>query len=367
MVFGFLKRWKLKKAMKRALKSVRRAPHPRNTAELIRCYMELGMLEEAEKVGRQAVQLYPLSSTIQEVMRRLKHLKYDEEIRRLRERIKANPNPTSYAMLAELYRDLGETEKTLELCREAMEKFPTHEGVYLIVGSIRYERYLKNRHPKDGVGAVENFEKALKLNNSNYKVLKKLGQLYLELGMPKKAMEKLRAAQIHMPNEPELMELIKRAREMPPETDDDVEEHFKALYERYRQQAESEVVLRFSLEELNAIFARLPHLEGAYLLMAITKDGRRLASRQFAPGIDENVAIKCMKSIFDVADDACFRMDIGPFVRGIFSGKHVRIHMFRFDDMLIGLFAYAKAHKRTMEQYLDSLIEEELYAYREAS
>lgn len=365
-MFGWIKRWKLKRALRRALKQVRKQPTPHNTAELIRCYMELEMFDEAEKVGRQAVQLYPLSSTIQEVMRRLKRLKYDDQIRHLRERIRVNPNPTSYAMLAELYRDLGETEKTLELCREAMQKFPTHEGVYLIVGTIRYERYLKNRHPKDGVAAVENLEKALKLNNSNYKVLRRLGKLYLELGMPKRAMEKLRAALSYTPDDSELMELVKKAREMPPETDDDVEEYFKAFYERYRRQAESEVLLRFTLEELNTIFSHLPDLEGAYLIIAITKDGRLLASRQFAPGIEEKTAIACMKNIFDAADDACLRMDIGPFVRGIFSGKHVRLHMFRFDDMLVGLFAYAKTHKRTVEQYLDRLIEEEFYAYRES-
>jgi len=365
-VFGFLRRWKLKRALKRALKEVRSAPNPRNTAHLMQCYMDLGMFEEAENVGRQARKLYPLSATVKETMRRLKRIKYDQQIRQLRERIRRNPNPTSYAMLAELYRDIGETEKTLELCREAMHNFPTHEGVYLIVGAIRYERYLKNRHPKDGVAAVENFEKALKLNNSNYKVLRCLGQLYLELGMPRKAMEKLRSALSYMPNEPQLMEMVKQAREMPPESDDDVEEHFKALYERYKQQAESQVVLRFGLDELNAIFARLPDLEGAYLLVAMTKDGRRLASRQFAQGIDENVALRCMKAIFDVTNDACLRMDIGPFVRGIFTGKTVRIHMFRFDDMLVGLFVYAKVHKRTAEQFLNDLIEEEFYAYRES-
>ncbi|MCX7704374.1 MAG: hypothetical protein N2234_09840 [Planctomycetota bacterium] len=359
---GFWARWRAKRALKRAARNVKKNPNPTNAAALIDAYLNLGMLEEAYTVGKQAMELYPLSATVNSALRRMFRAKYDEQVRSLRDKIRVQPSPTAYAMLAEIYNEMGETEKTIELCREALEKFPDYEGSYLILGRIRYNRLLEEGCPHDGVEAVENFEKAVKLNNSNYKTLLRLGALYLELMMPRRAVDKLKMAQMRRPDDQEIAALLKTAQEMAPERDDDIEQHFKELCERKRAARESEILLRFSIEELNNIFSHLGELPSGYIIVAITPDGRRLASHTFRHIIDEQRVILCVKSIFESADDACKKMDIGGLRRAVFVGATIQLHMFRFDDMVVALLADAKAGTKAVSEYIDALIDKELYA-----
>ena len=363
-MFGFLKRWGLKRALRKALKRVKMEPSPANTAELISCYVDLGMLDEAEDVGKQAKELYPLSVKVNDSVRKLHLLKYDGEIRRLRSRLKEQASPTSYAMLAELYNEIGETEKALEICREAVDKFPNYEGIYLVVGKIRYNRFLQEGLPRDGVEAVENFEKAVKLNNANYKTMVRLGRLYLDLGLADRAAARLNSALIHAPGDEEATELLRRASEMPPPEEEDLEECFKRLCEARRAEEDSEIILRFGLDELNEMIAHLEPAPGVHMVVAITKDGRRLASKAFDGTLQEEAALTCARQIYSAANDSCERMDIGRFVRGIFAGKKLQVHMIRFDDMIVALFADGRAHRRIIEQYLDRFIDDELYALR---
>lgn len=359
---GLFARWRAKRALKRAIRRIKRNPCPLNTVILIKAYMNLGMLDEACSVGKQALELYPMSPSVIDTVRKMLRARYEDQTRQLRAKLRTSPSPTAYAMLAEIYNEMGETEKTLELCREAMEKFPDYEGAYLIEGKIRYNRFLEEDLPKDGAYAVERFEKAVKLNSNNHKALLRLGELYLDLDMPRRAIDKLRMAQARRPDDERIKELLARAMDMPPERDDDVEEHFKVLCERRRAEREAEILLRFSIEELSNIFARLDELPGAYLAVAITLDGRRLASRIFRHIIDEQRTILCIKSIFEATDDSCKRMDIGGLRRAVFIGSTIQLHMFRFDDMVFALAVDAKVDPKVVSNYIDRVIDEKLYA-----
>jgi len=358
---GFFARWRAKRRLKKAIAGVKRNPSPATTIALIEAYLSLGMLDEAYSVGKQALELYPMSVSVVETVRKMLHVKYDDQIKELRAKLRVSPSPTTYAMLAEIYSEMGETEKTLELCRESTQKFPDYEGAYLIEGRIRFNRYLEEDLPKDGASAVERFEKAVKLNSNNHKILLRLGELYLDLNMPRRAIDKLRMAQARRPDDERIAQLLAQAMDMAPERDDDVEERFKQLCERRRAERESEILLRFSIEELNRIFADLPDLPGAYLAIAITPDGRRLASRIFRNIMDEQRSILCVKSIFEASDDSCKRMDIGGLRRAVFIGSAIQLHMFRFDDMIFALVADAKLNSKLVAGYLNKVIDERLY------
>jgi len=358
---GFFARWRAKRALKKSIKNVKKNPCPINTVALMDSYLNLGMLEEAYAVGKQAMELYPMSAAVNALLRKMFKMKYDEQIRSLREKLRVQPLPTVYTMLAEIYSDMGETEKAIELCREAIEKFPDYEGAYLMVGKIRYNRFLEEGSAKDGCEAVDNFEKAVKLNTSNHKALLRLGELYLELGMPRRAIDKLRMAQMRRPDDEQVAALLKSAQEMAPERDDDVEGHFNELCERKRAARQAEILLRFSIEELNKIFSHLEDLPSGYIIVAITPDGRRLASHSFRHIIDEQRVILCVKSIFESTNDACQRMDIGGLRRAVFVGSTIQLHIFRFDDMVVALLADAKAGQKVVSEYIDNLIDKKLY------
>lgn len=359
---GFLARWKAKRELKKAIRKVKKSPSPRAAADLIEKYVAAGQLDNAEIMAKQSLEYYPASPGVQESYRIFKKAKYQEEIRRLIQHIKDRPNPSAYAMLAELYGEVGETDKTLDLCREAIRKFPDYEGTYLIVGKIRYRRYREERLPRDGMLAVEFFEKALKLNAKNYKTLMQLGEIYLELGLAAKAAGKFKGVLYFAPEDERAKELLTYAQSLPPETESDIEEQFKELKAQRDAQMVERRTSRFSIEELEIKLKDFSVFEGLYAVVVTTPSGRKLASRIETPQLDEEVVRNAIASIFKGADNSALRMDIGGFDQGIISGQHYIMNLFRFENLVCAVLASSQVKPETVQVAVNAFIDNSLYA-----
>ena len=319
-------------------------------------------MENAAAMAKQSLEYYPASPSIQESYRIYKKVKYQEEIRRLNLQIKDRPNPSAYAMLAELYGEIGETDKTLDLCREAIRKFPDYEGTYLIVGKIRYRRYREAGLPKDGMLAVEFFEKALKLNSKNYKTLMQLGEIYLELGMPAKATEKFKTVLYFAPEDQRAKELLDYAQAQPPEPDSDIEDRFKELKEQRDAQTSERRTSRFSIEELEFKLKEFPVFTGLYAVTITTAQGRKLASRIEAEQLSEEPVRESMAAIFKGADNSSLRMDIGQFEEGIISGQHYLVNLFKFENLVCAILASSQIKPEIVQTAVNAFIDDSLYA-----
>jgi tetratricopeptide (TPR) repeat protein len=359
---GFFARWKAKRELKKAIKRVKKHPSPMAAADLIEKYISVGQLDNAGLMAKQSLEYYPASPGIRESYRLFKKAKYQEEIRGLTQQIKERPNPSAYAMLAELYGEIGETDKTLDICREAIRKFPDYEGTYLIVGKIRYRRYREEGLPRDGTLAVEFFEKALKLNAKNYKTLMQLGELYLELGMPKKALDKFKAVQYFAPEDERARELLAYAEGQPPETVTDVEDRFKELKEKRDAENVERRTSRFSIEELEVKLNDFQVFEGLYAVVITTPNGRQLASRIEWEELNEETLRNAISSIFRGADDSALRMDIGGFEQGIISSQHYLLNVFKFENLVCAVAVSAQIRPEVVQAAVDSFIDECLYA-----
>ena len=114
---GLFARWKAKRELNKAVKRVKKNPSSKATADLIDKYVAAGQLDNAALMAKQGQEFFPASPSIRESYRLFKKVKYQEEIRRLSLQIKERPNPSAFAMLAELYAEIGETDKTLDICR----------------------------------------------------------------------------------------------------------------------------------------------------------------------------------------------------------------------------------------------------------
>jgi tetratricopeptide (TPR) repeat protein len=359
---GFFARWKAKRDLKKAIKRVKKNPSPRAAADLIEKYISAGQLDNASLMAKQSLEYYPASPCIQDSFRLFKKAKYQEEIRRLTQQIKERPNPSAYGMLAELYGEIGETDKTLDICREAIRKFPDYEGTYLIVGKIRYRRYREEGLPRDGLLAVEFFEKALKLNAKNYKTLMQLGEIYLELGMPAKSTEKFKSVTYFAPEDERAKELLEYAQTLPPETDADIEDHFKELKEQRDAEKVERRTSRFSIEELEAKLAEFEPFEGFLAVMITTSNGRQLASRLESPQLDEEAVRNAVSAAFRAADDSSLRMDIGGFEQGIVSGQHFMMNIFKFENLVCAVLASAQIKPDIVQAAVDTFVDDVLYA-----
>ena len=359
---GFIARWKAKRELKKAIRRVKKHPSPKAAADLIEKYLVAGQLENATIMAKQSLEYYPASPSIQESYRLFKKSKYQGEIRKLTQQVKDRPNPSAYAMLAELYGEIGETDKTLDICRKAIRKFPDYEGTYLIVGKIRYRRYREEGLPRDGMLAVEFFEKALKLNAKNYKTLMQLGEIYLELGMPVKAVEKFKGVLYFAPEDQRSKELLNYAQTLPPEGDTDVEDRFKELKAQRDAQMVERRGSRFPIEELEAKLQNFTVFDGLYAVVITTPKGRKLASRIETPQLDEEAVREAVAAIFRGAENSAQRMDIGGFEQGITSGQHYHMNLFKFENLVCAVLASSQVKLDTVQIAVDSFIDDCLYA-----
>lgn len=359
---GFFARWKAKRELKKAIKRVKKHPSPKAAGDLIEKYIATGQLENAALMAKQSLEYYPASPSIRESYRLFKKAKYQEEIRGLNQQLKDRPNPSAYAMLAELYGEIGETDKTLDICREAIRKFPDYEGTYLIVGKIRYRRYREEGLPRDGLLAVEFFEKALKLNAKNYKTLMQLGEIYLELSMPTKATEKFKSVLYFAPEDERAKELIAYAQTLQAEDSIDIDDQFKELKAQRDAQMVERRTSRFSIEELNAKLESFPPFPGLIAVVVTTSQGRKLASRIDAPQLDEEITRNAIGAIFNAADDSSLRMDIGGFEQGIISGQHYIMNIFKFENLVCAVLASSQVKPEMIQIAVDSFVDDYLYA-----
>jgi tetratricopeptide (TPR) repeat protein len=359
---GFFARWKAKRELKKAIKRVKKHPSPKAAGDLIEKYIAAGQLENAALMAKQSLEYYPASPSIRESYRLFKKAKYQNEIRNLTLQIKERPNPSAYAMLAELYGEIGETDKTLDICREAIRKFPDYEGTYLIVGKIRHRRYREEGLPRDGLLSVEFFEKALKLNAKNYKTLMQLGEIYLELSMPIKASEKFKSVLYFAPEDERAKELLAYAQSLTPETDSDVEDQFKVLKTQRDAQTVERRTSRFSIEELNDKLVNFSTFPGLFAIVITTSNGRKLATRIDAPQLDEEISRDAVAAIFKAANDSALRMDIGGFEQGIISGQHYIMNIFKFENLVCAVLASSQVKPEIIQVAVDSFVDDYLYA-----
>jgi tetratricopeptide (TPR) repeat protein len=359
---GFFARWKAKRELKKAIKRVKKHPSPRAAGDLIEKYLAVGQLENATIMAKQSLEYYPASPSIRESYRLFKKAKYQEEIRKLTQQIRERPNPSAYAMLAELYGEIGETDKTLDICREAIRKFPDYEGTYLIVGKIRYRRYREEGLPHDGMLAVEFFEKALGLNSKNYKTLMQLGEIYLELGLPAKAVDKFKGVLYFAPEDERAKELLQYAQGQPPEADADIEDQFKALKAQRDTQMVERRTSRFSIEELETKLENFRAFDGLYAVVITTANGRKLASRIEVTELEEELTRKSVADIFEAANDSALRMDIGGFEQGVISGQHYITNLFKFENLVCAVLASSQVKPETVQAAIDTFVDDTLYA-----
>jgi tetratricopeptide (TPR) repeat protein len=359
---AFFANWKQKRELKRIARQVKRSLSPGPASALVEKYIDSGLLEDAEEIAKQGVGLFPFSNTVQAAQRHLKKAKYYDQLRRLIDQIKEKPSPTLYAMLAELYNELGETDRTLEVCREGIKQFPNYEGMYLIMGKIRYNRYLKEELTKDGMLAVDFFEKALAINGRDYKTLVRLGEIYIELGMRTKALEKLKSVLYFAPEDESARKLMERVQTLPPEQPLDIEECFNQLHKKRSQQEGRERRSRLSEQDIESRLWNFAEVPGILAIICTAEGARKFASRIVKKGVNEDALCVGLGEIYSAAQDSSLRMDIGSFQQGILYGSAIQVHIFRFENLVFAVTASAQAKADAIQTAIDNFIDNQLYA-----
>lgn len=344
---------------------------PFEIAADIQKLMDAGGYKPALETAEKGAFEFPRSEILLNDLRFIKKESLQNELGELKSKIDARPDPVQLCRLADVYKEIGDYDKALELCRKALDLFPEHEGPWIIFGKIRLERFKEDWIAKDALLTIQHYEKALELNATSYKTLVDLAELYTEIGAKRKAIKKCEAILYFAPEDGKALTLLSKCQAMQDLRREDVEELVKAYAEKRKKSAQrrgkkpgeqlgpSQRLLK-NTEMFQKKLGTLKTLPGFACAIGTDQTGKVVAGAQ-SRDMDLNSAAEMLNRVFDSAIDCSLRMDIGQFKRGIFEGDSGIIYLIVFDEARVAILLEPPAKRDKVEEAVVKFIEDELY------
>jgi tetratricopeptide (TPR) repeat protein len=333
--------------------------------------LDSGGYKQALEVGEKGVYEFPRSELLLNDLRFIKKETLQGELAEIKAKLEGEPSPVQYCRLADVYKEIGDYDKALELCRKAIELFPTHEGPWIIFGKIRLERFKEDWIGKDALLTIQHYEKALELNHTSYKTLLDLAELYTAIGAKRRAIKKCEAILYFAPEDGRALALLQKAQQMPDHRREDVEELVKVYADGKRKGAQRRgrkpgenlgpsQRLAKNPELLQRKLAQLRPLPGFAAAIAMDSSGSAVVGYSTRAADYAGIAAT-ISHVFDSAVDCSLRMDIGQFKRGIFEGDSGLIYLIVFDEIRIAILCDPPAKRDKVEEAVIKFVEDELY------
>src|SRR5882757_4220064 len=137
-------------------------PTPQNMVSLIERYMAAADEAKALEMARKAVEKFPNSEKVQTTYQNVRRLQLQAEITEISKALRRSPGKSLYERLASIYHsELGNRTKAFE----TLAKFPQSDGLHLISGLIRMDRFHTDYLANDFTEAIHHFEKAASINS----------------------------------------------------------------------------------------------------------------------------------------------------------------------------------------------------------
>jgi tetratricopeptide (TPR) repeat protein len=373
---GFFENLKKKRDLTKLEKQVEQNPTAANLATLAERYLQMGQPDKAFEIAQQGVEAFPNSEKILRTFRYIKKSQLQAKIRELQSTIQHSPNPVAYGQLAMIYKDLGETHKAVDVCNDLTKKFPLSENSYLIIGEIRYQRFHEDLLAKDGQLAIENLEKALDLNSSNYKALLLSAEIYTEIGLLDRATRNLKQILSFAPTDDRVARLLTEAEELssqqPAVEEEDTEWLFIQVenrrqfmnvinppeFDRMIVPTAGPSVAQYTINaevvkrQVNS-FSKMAGLLGA---IAMNRETGEILADRIVLRISREVLEDLLKTIFRVSQNAALRMDVGSFVSGIVAGEQGNLHVRVVEGVVIAVLVDPQARAETVESALQEAV-----------
>lgn len=332
--------------------------------------IDAGAYKPALEAADRGVYEFPRSELLLNDLRFIKKESLQNEIGELKQKLEQQPNPVQYCRLADVYKEIGDYDKALELCRKAIDLFPDHEGPWIIFGKIRLERFKEDWIAKDALLTIQHYERALELNNTSYKTLVDLAELYTEIGAKRRAIKKCEAILYFAPDDGKALALLQKCQAMADQRREDVEELVKAYADKKRKSAQRRgrkpgeqlgpsERLKKSIDLLQRKLATLKVLPGFYAAMAM--EGTSVIASFTTRAVEQERIAESLAGVFDLAVDCSLRMDIGQFKRGIFEGESGIVYLIVFDEIRIAVLCDPPARREKVEEAVIKFVEDELY------
>jgi len=373
---GLFDNMKKRKELQRLRDAADSRPSPESLTALATKLHESGEADEALQVAERGLELFPLSDRVQTVFKFIRRQQLNQKIREIKEKILSQPSAAVYGQLAIIYKDMGDTHKAVDVCKDLEEKFPLSENSYMIIGEIRDQRFREDRLAVDGQKAMQNLEHALEINPHNYKALLMLAEIYIRIGAFNLGIERLESILTFAPTDDRVRKLLDESRELVnPEADEgeedleflfmDVEGRKAFLYDVREveeglgrliepsvagtpERAPSGETLKKRLDKLE----KLPGFMGA---LAVDKEGRELAGK--VPfHVNKETFDATVTTILKAARNAALRMDVGDFLLGDVRGAFGQLLLQYGNGVVLGVMADGKTRPELVQQHVKTIL-----------
>ncbi len=345
-------------------------PTPQNMVSLTERYMAAGAEDKAVDVARKAVEKFPNSEKVQNTYQNVRRVQLQSEITELSKALRKGPSRAHYERLADIYhRELGNRTKAFETALEGLTKFASSDGLHLISGQIRMDRFHQDFLANDFTEAVNHFERAAQINPRNYKALVSLARMYAEVGLYEKARPYLEQMLQENPGDEHAVHLLKVASGKGGHPGQNLDDALSDIETRRALPAEGVEVARLfepgpltssavpvvSPMKIEGFLTGYESVNGYKCSAVLSRDGACVAahSRGMVP---RELFAQFVQDVYLCSEDASRKMDIGTFVNGEFETPAGRVALAEWKGYILGLLADQPAQKKDVDAAVEKFV-----------
>ncbi|RPH48497.1 MAG: hypothetical protein EHM91_04250 [Planctomycetota bacterium] len=343
-------------------------PTPQNMVSLIERYMAAGDEAKALEMARKAVEKFPNSEKVQTTYQNVRRLQLQGEITEISKALRRSPGKSLYERLASIYHsELGNRTKAFETALEGLAKFPQSDGLHLISGLIRMDRFHTDFLANDFTEAIHHFEKAASINSNNYKSLVNLARLFAEAGAFYKAKPILEQVLRANPGDTNAETLYRFIGDNLDKAHASMDDAVAEIETRRELSPEGEQIRRIfdatagatsvqvERTKVESFLAGFESMNGYKCSAVLTRDGNPHASHTRGM-VPKDRFSKFLQDVFVCSEDASRKMDIGTFVSGELDTSLGRVAMAEWKGYVFGILADAPAKKEDLNAAVEKFV-----------
>lgn len=321
---------------------------------LARRLVDQNQLEQALAVLKTAAQRFPSSDVIDQLTESVEESFHRASIGGLHAQLESDGSPEIRAKLAELYRRVGDIPMAMKYGREAIDADNTSPVGYRKVGRLYLEQFRLGLASVQGINALRYLSKAHNLDPRDSRILLYLAEIFIILRAPQAAGRFFGPVQRAFPNDPHVIRLEERIRELPNEETSNIQDLFLRHEQRqsgeHMQPAESfEAPVELG-DQFREFGESLEGVSGLFLL-----DGERKMVCEFSPsGWSSDELEDSLGVLADTSRQNSQRMGIGTFNRLMVRSAD---HMLVTQSLGSELSFFFIGDKNTKLDEVDSIME----------
>lgn len=286
-------------------------PTEREALELAHRLLSEDAAEEALSVIQSAQQAHPESPQLAELLTRLQRTVNPVLLERALDRLEHESGPELRAMIAELYRQIGDTQAAVQYGTEAILAELDNPLGYQTVGRVHLEEFRTSADTIAGMNALRYCAKAHALAPRDSYNLLQLAEIFAILRAPEAARRFLAPVQQAFAENPRVRDLDQRLARLSPENTTQIQELFlryerEVLGDTSTCQAAVELPEGLADQLVDEAFAH-PGTEGFFLV----NGARRVLGGRHADGWDTAGLGNTFGLLIETAHLNCARMALG--------------------------------------------------------